>query len=304
MKQLVITAAALLSLGLTASADVVLLRDGRRLEGAVSQDGDDIVVRLKLGETRVKKSDVLKIVDTLDARDEYAALAKKLAGGTADERYRLGVFARKKGLEPEARKAFLSVLRVDIDHPGARAALGYVLDKGRWITLEDRNRLRGLVKHKGKWVTPAAKAKQVQKDKELAAAKRKLKAEAKARQAAEKKLAKQKKRAARRERILKRDLAKARARARRAEAEAAEAENTLGSPSFNDRYRVFTGTPVVVGGRIYYYPYRLYTPGCGGPSITPYPRRRGVYRYGRRYRGGLSGYYNGGNWGLRWRIGY
>jgi hypothetical protein len=85
------------------------------------------------------------------------------------------------------------VLKVDPDHAGARAALGYVLENGRWITEDDQMRARGMVKFQGRWMTPGdkvraeadladkiAKAKKAEEDK-IAAQKAKYQADREAR---------------------------------------------------------------------------------------------------------------------------
>ncbi len=143
----------------TALADVVVMRDGRQLQGRSSIEGDEVVVRQKHGEVRVAKADVLRIDHEDDVYSQLERKEKDLANGTADERYELGVWARDHKLDEESRSAFLSVLKVDPDHAGARAALGYVREDGRWVTEEDQMRARGLVKFQGRWMTPADKIK-------------------------------------------------------------------------------------------------------------------------------------------------
>ena len=142
-------------------ADAVVLKDGRTLEGAVSVRDGQVVVRHRFGEIRVSEADVVRIDETDDAWDQLERLRGQLAHGTADERYRFAMFAREEGFTDEARKALLSVLRVDTDHPGARAALGYVQHEGRWITEEDRNLAMGLVQYRGEWLTPEEKAARI-----------------------------------------------------------------------------------------------------------------------------------------------
>ena len=172
-------AAVLLSCSSLCWADVVHLTDGRALEGSVTPDGDHLIIRHRFGEARVRKSDVVKIEDTRDAWDQLAKLRQDLAGGTADERYRYATFAREHGFTSEAQRAFLSVLRVDLDHPGARAALGYVQHQGRWVTAADKNRLLGLVQYKGDWVKPEEKARLEEAARKEAKERREAKADAK-----------------------------------------------------------------------------------------------------------------------------
>jgi hypothetical protein len=286
----------LLSVGAPAAADVVHLRDGRTLEGSVIRAGDTLIVRRKLGSSHVHLSDVLRIEETTDRWDEVERLRGQLANGTADERYRFGVWCRDHDFKEESQRAFLSVLRLDLDHAGARAALGYVLHEGRWLSRADKKRLEGLVEHEGAWVTPEEKAKRVAAKKEEA-----RKARAARREAAEaEKLAKRQRREAER-------TAKREARRERSEAIArARAWQRVTSTRWTNWGG---GNGGVWGGRV------LYPYGFGGTCTTGYrpygtylqPRwGRGVnrgYSY-RRYGVQLDGNYSRGNTNLRWRVGY
>ena len=294
-------------LAVPARGDVVHLTDGRRLEGAVSVEGGAVVVRHRWGQVRVERAEVERIEETDDPWDQLERLRRELAQGTADERYRFAEWARGQGFQDEARKAFLDVLRVDPDHPGARAALGYVLQDGRWITETDRNRALGLVEVDGEWVTPQEKARRLAEKREAREKEREAR-EAKelAREAERERKQKEREeeRAARRERLrlAELELAKARAQAQ-AEAEAAARRPTrfvigpdgnyypLGTYPFGT-YRVL-GTGGVYYGGCYPYP----TAGYGS---------WGGYRSGwrRGSNAGLSGFYNGGNWGVRFRLGF
>ena len=176
MKHLLFSTLALVLAAPLASADIVHTRDGRQLEGVVETQGDVVVVMHKLGLMRIPLADVERIEETPDAHDELERQRAELAKGTADERYRFAVFARDNGFDDEALRAFYDVLRVDTNHPGARAALGYVQHEGQWVTLEDKFRSEGLVPYRGEWIEPAERAKRI----EAARAEREAKAEAKA----------------------------------------------------------------------------------------------------------------------------
>jgi hypothetical protein len=150
----------LLALALApARADTVVLTDGRQVSGRTSEEGDSIVVQQKFGEVRFPKALVAKIVKEDDLYSQLERKQKDLANGTADDRYTLGVWCREKGLDAEARSAFLSVLRLDPDHTGARAGLGYVRQDGRWLTEDDLMKAKGLVKFDGRWMEPAEKVR-------------------------------------------------------------------------------------------------------------------------------------------------
>ncbi len=291
-----------LALAAAAQADVVKTRDGRRLEGSISRDGDVLVVRQRFGEARVPAKEVLEIVDTPDAWDELERLRRELSRGTAEERYRFAVFCRDHGFEDEARRAFLSVLRVDLDHPGARAALGYVQHEGRWITQADLNRLNGLVEHEGEWVTPEEKAEREEAAREAKRARREAaeaeREAARAEREAEREAAREARRA--RREAYEAEVARARAAAQ-VEAELARNRRGDRGPDDDDAL-LWSGRErrSVLGSLYGPYYYGVYgrTPlwGCGGA------RRRVIY--GRSSRVRVGGSLGGGSWQLRWQFGY
>lgn len=194
-----------------ALADVITLKDGRIIEGAVTESNGKLTVKGRYGAIHVPADQVVRWERSETPLQEFERKKAALTnGGTADERYRLGTWARDKGLLNQAKDAFQSVLSLDPDHPGARAALGFVLENGTWITIEDRNRLRGLVKYKGRWITLEEKARLLKEQEEKDAA------EDAAREAKKE------------ERRLRRRLAAERARRRRAEEALAANRPSLG----------------------------------------------------------------------------
>jgi hypothetical protein len=288
-------AALALGLATPARADVVTLADGRVLEGSVRHEGATVIIRHKLGEVRVDAGQVVKIVETEDPWDELERLRGELSRGTADERYRFAVFCREHGFDDEARRAFLDVLRVDSDHPGARAALGYVRDEGRWVTLEDHNRALGLVLDHGEWVTPEVKAKRAEDERQAALARQAAReaelAQARARREQERAEARQ----ARREQALAyaREVARQEAIARIDASSPYTGNGVLASSWY--------GAGVYVGPGTYL---RVITTPWGNGFAPPCPT---VVTGHRRYRSsgsGVSGSYRDGHWSLSWRLGF
>ena len=235
-------------------ADEVHLRDGRVLEGSVTEVGNSVIVRLNYGEVRFDRAEVLRIVDTVDAWDQLEDLRARFSQGTADERYQYAVFCRDNGFEGEAREAFLSVLRVDTDHPGARAALGYVQHQGRWITRDDFNRARGLVEYQGEWVTPQerdARVADARAEREARRAEREAEREAERLARDE---AREARRAEREERLLEHREALAEAEVRRAQALAAARQAEAEAAYRRQNYFGGLGWgPIVVNGRYVQY---------------------------------------------------
>ncbi|MCA8920276.1 MAG: hypothetical protein KDD82_00625 [Planctomycetes bacterium] len=305
MKHLLFSTLALVLAAPLASADIVHTRDGRQLEGVVETQGDVVVVMHKLGLMRIPLADVERIEETPDAHDELERQRAELAKGTADERYRFAVFARDNGFDDEALRAFYDVLRVDTNHPGARAALGYVQHEGQWVTLEDKFRSEGLVPYRGEWIEPAERAKRI----EAARAEREAKAEAKAEA---RRLAREERRerleAEREERRERLALAKEEARLAqleyakaRAQAEAEAVRNGVLNGYYVPGYSYpLYGRYRVLGNGFLYPQSGLYCP----QSPVQYGGFRSYQRSGFGLGTRLGGYYNGGNWGLRWGVGF
>jgi hypothetical protein len=197
MKRLLLLIA-LVNAPVIAMADIVVMQDGRVLKGQVELAGKELVIKGPYGSVRVLKS---KVKDWKTSSPEEAAFAKlkaQLGQGTADERYRLGVFARNKRLSDKARKAFQSVLLVNSDHAGARAALGYVKHQGLWITESDKARMEGKVRYQGRWLTLEEKAQLFKAAREKREQREKTKIEKRARKKLRRNLLRQKRRGANR----------------------------------------------------------------------------------------------------------
>lgn len=271
----------------TARADVVTLADGRVLEGSISTSGTTVIIRHRLGEVRVDRSQVVKVEETEDAWDVLERLRGELASGTADERYRFAVFCREQRFDLEAQRAFLSVLRVDTDHPGARAALGYVRHEGRWVTVADRNRAAGLVEHEGEWMTPEVRAQRLEQARQAAEARRAAREAELARAREKREAERDAERAARRERaeLYAREVVREQARQRALD-------------SYERPYSLVYGGGYPLGwGR-----YRVVTPPWGGGFYAP-PCPL-VVRRGTSFGAQVGGSYTGGSWRLSWRFGY
>lgn len=169
------------------SADIVILKDGRKFEGEVKLEGDEYVITTIYGATvRVPRFEVVEIRRTRPPKEVLAEKWKALEdaerkaaerraierrtgeNGTvdgvnrareaaerivaADDWYELGNYAARYRLRAEARQAYRRALEVDANHEGAREALGYYLHDGEWKTAAQL-RSMGLVKVGRRWLT-------------------------------------------------------------------------------------------------------------------------------------------------------
>lgn len=149
-------------------ADVVHLRDGRKLEGVVlSETGTSVVLKLKFGEQTIAKSDIERIEKKATTEQEFEEKLKAVAASDANGFFDLGVWARRRGLGPESTRCFEKAIAADPNHAKAREELGFKRFEDRWVTAkeypalkaaaeEEENRRRGMVEIDGKWVSKDA----------------------------------------------------------------------------------------------------------------------------------------------------
>lgn len=169
LRSILLPLAMLLGLTVLAAADVVVTRDGRRIEGTiVAETPTEVRVRTRLGEVTVPRAEVVSIERGKSRRQEFDE--RWQAATNADEFHALGLWCEQQKMRAEARRAMGRALELDAAHAGANTWLGRVEYKGEWMTPEERDRrmaadrdaemqARGLVRYGDTWVTPEERAK-------------------------------------------------------------------------------------------------------------------------------------------------
>jgi hypothetical protein len=159
----------LFALSLGAFADILHLKDGRRIEGQVVEETTKVVrIKTRLGELEFKPSEVESIERGKTKSQEFDERWARAV--TGDDFFELGKWAEKKRLRKETRKAMKQAVRIDPKHAGANSWLGLVEYRGDWMTPEERDRRmaadreaemreKGLVRYGKRWVTPAERDK-------------------------------------------------------------------------------------------------------------------------------------------------
>lgn len=170
MRNLISTTIAPLVYGIVASAlllpaahaDVILLKNDQVLTGKVQElpaaEGQPARLRvLTAGGPVVVAADrvALRAADASALKPMFEGRRAKLDPKQPAGWVELGHWCRRAGLALEADSCFRSTLAVAPDHPEARAALGYVQFRGKWMTRADSMRAKGFVRFDGKWMLPA-----------------------------------------------------------------------------------------------------------------------------------------------------
>jgi len=152
-----------------ALADVLVMKDGRRIEGIVLEETPTKVkIQTGLSVLEFDRSKIESIERKKTRRQEFAERFE--AAKTADEFHVVGLWAEGKRLRQQAKKAMRRAIEVDADHAKARVWLGFVRYRDEWMTPEERETrmaadaeadmlARGFVKYEDRWVTSEEKSK-------------------------------------------------------------------------------------------------------------------------------------------------
>ena len=152
-----------------AHADIVYLSNGGVLEGKVRYEGDKVIIEQPNGWITIA-ADKIDRIETKNSNvqefdERFDALVKRNA--PADDFVSLAQFAASVGMNTRAEQAYKKAIAVDPDNAAARQALGFEKFQGQWMTSDDANAARGLIKHNGVWVTPAALQELLKKEKDI-----------------------------------------------------------------------------------------------------------------------------------------
>jgi hypothetical protein len=138
--------------------DQIILRGGGQIRGKVLPDpahGDRVIVLTASGKTPLsfQKPQVQKVVPEPSALDEYVARRAE-AAATAEAQFALGQWCEKQKLADLAELHYEAAVKQDKEFAPAHQKLGHVLYAGRWLSGDELREAQGLVKYKGKWMTP------------------------------------------------------------------------------------------------------------------------------------------------------
>jgi hypothetical protein len=161
-----------------AAADEVVLKNGSKLEGTVTEAGNKVIVDVGSGTITIDRAEVASISRPDDLNREFDHRMASVQPDDAEAHYQVYLWARKQdGLKPRADKLLRRTIEIDPNHAASRRALGYVNHKGAWLTQDELKAALGLVRYNGGWVTAETAEKLKRIDQELSLAQLKEDAE-------------------------------------------------------------------------------------------------------------------------------
>lgn len=157
MKQLTLAALVVALAAAPAAADEIQLTNGRKITGNVTKkDANKVVIEVGAGTITVDAKDVSSINPGKTALNEYDERWAALQNSTKPaELYELLTWAKSKGVTRHVTPLATKIVALDPDHAGARAELRHEKVNGKWLTFDQAQEARGLIKLEDRWVTKA-----------------------------------------------------------------------------------------------------------------------------------------------------
>jgi hypothetical protein len=144
----------LLSFTMMVRADLILLKNGGKIEGKVTTIKDDLImITLPNGSMTLPRGEVKQIIRGVTNVELYQQLKVAIDPNDAEGYYQLGLWCWEHKLPQYHKESLTAAITINPDHEKARKALGYERHEGRWITNDELMALKGYILHQGKWVT-------------------------------------------------------------------------------------------------------------------------------------------------------
>lgn len=128
--------------------------DPKKTDAKKTEKSEPVVVETLSGTVVAVLPEQVRFVTRRPLRvEEYETKAKRIPH-TIEAHSRLAEWCRSKYLRDQRKEQLRLILDIAPDHEYARRSLGYSKRDGKWMTHDEWNRSRGLVKYKGRYITP------------------------------------------------------------------------------------------------------------------------------------------------------
>ena len=142
----------------SAVADEILLRNGHKITGIEREEKERIVVETGYGTVAFPRDQVVSVTKGETPMHAWPVrFAEVEKSKEAGDFTKLAAWARENGLPRYVAGLMRRAMELDPENAEARAALGYVRHKGKWVTAAELRKEQGLVQDGGRWVLPLEK---------------------------------------------------------------------------------------------------------------------------------------------------
>lgn len=142
-----------------ATADLIKLKNGGEVRGEIrggsaGAKADPIVIETLSGSVVAIARKHTQFVTRRPLKVEVYETRARKTPRTLDAQWKLAEWCRTEGLTEQRKTHLRVILELDPEHRTARRALGYSKYDGKWMTREEWCKSRGLVKYRGRYITP------------------------------------------------------------------------------------------------------------------------------------------------------
>lgn len=138
----------------TASSDIVIFKDGRKIEGSIEEETEEqIKIKSRLGSVRCPKADVLRIERGKAAGVEFRTRYEAARGNPAALANLIG-WCKERRLGPQKDLCCYALLLADPGHSGARTEIGLSPSPGSAAPEIQVNAKEGKIEWNGTLYTP------------------------------------------------------------------------------------------------------------------------------------------------------
>jgi hypothetical protein len=161
MLAFLIAGLAIVVIGSPARGDKITIRGGGQIKGKLIPDKAHPGQFLYIGEVgktpmSFTKDQIVQVTPEKSVLDEYVVRLAKERPTTAAE-FELGLWCEENKLLDLAQVHYDLTLKRDSNFGAAHKKLGHVMMGGRWLNADEVKEAQGMVKYKGRWITPEEK---------------------------------------------------------------------------------------------------------------------------------------------------
>lgn len=152
--------AAILGLAACARADVIKLKNGGEIRGAIPRTAEAIqedavtIKTLSGAVVTVERKDIQFITWRSPLVEEFETKLREVPADDIEALRELVQWCREKGLTEQRIAVLERIIEIDPDDADARAALGHSKYNGEWMSRDERMEAQGYVKYRGRYITP------------------------------------------------------------------------------------------------------------------------------------------------------
>ena len=114
-------------------ADKVTLKDGRVLEGTVTEGEGKVSIEMTYGTVAVPAGDVVTIERMPTTTEQLNMKLTAIPRSDPEALYQAAVWAKENGLGRRCEDLLSDVLALNAEHAGARRLLGHIKSDGKWV---------------------------------------------------------------------------------------------------------------------------------------------------------------------------